>query len=133
MATVTMKIEGIEKVLDMLEPKQYQRVVKSTLREATKVIKADLQEYPPEIPDTPYIRTGKLGQGWTSRVTQKAGWIVGVVGNRIGYAPYVQDRARQAEVHQGRWKTAQDVAQDKMDEIVNLFHHAIDKALRLRR
>lgn len=133
MATVTMKVEGVDKLMRHLEPKQYQRVVRQTMREATKLIKDPLQTYPPRIPTSPYRRTFTLMQGWTSVVRQKAGWILGIVGNRVAYAPYVQDKTRQAEVHQGRWRTVQDIAQAKADEVVNLFHYAIDKALRMRK
>ena len=106
MATVTMKIEGIEKLLDVLEPKRYQTVVKATLRDATQIMRRDLQEYPKKanwLPGygsrnwtdkqrrwffanlregnikVPYVRTGTLSKGWASRVQQRAGWIVGVV------------------------------------------------------
>lgn len=77
-----------------------------------------------------YDRTGKLGQAWTTRVTQTARETVGKVGNNIKYAKWVQASATQAWMHQGRWRTdAQAVAQFR-DKIVKRFEDAIRRALR---
>ena len=79
----------------------------------------------------PYRRTGKLGQGWTSRVTSDAVGLEGTVGNALGhtYGRYVQDKARQAKIHQGRWSTVQDVTNRVLPTITAGFQKEINRLL----
>lgn len=77
-----------------------------------------------------YKRTGKLGQAWTTKVTQTATETIGKVGNAIKYARWVQADATQAWMHKGRWRTdAQALAQFR-DKIVKRFEDAIERAAR---
>ena len=77
-----------------------------------------------------YRRTGKLGQAWTTKVTQTATETIGKVGNAINYAKWVQADATQAWMHKGRWRTdAQALAQFR-DKIVRRFEDAIKRAAR---
>ena len=77
-----------------------------------------------------YRRTGKLGQAWTTKVTQTATETIGKVGNAIHYAKWVQADATQAWMHKGRWRTdAQALAQFR-DKIVRRFEDAIKRAAR---
>lgn len=77
-----------------------------------------------------YRRTGKLGQAWTTKVTQTATETIGKVGNAIHYAKWVQADATQAWMHKGRWRTdAQALAQFR-DKIVKRFEDAIERAAR---
>jgi hypothetical protein len=77
-----------------------------------------------------YVRTGKLGQSWTTKVEGDGNELVGRVGTNLNYAPYVESAALQAEIHQGRWHTdAQAVAQFR-DKIVARFRAALEGALR---
>jgi len=81
--------------------------------------------------EVPYRRTGTLGRSWTMRVSSTVDGIEGRVGTNVVYAPWVQDRDRQAVIHQGRWQTAQDVLEKLQGWIVRRFQREIDKLLRL--
>ncbi|MGQ9491727.1 MAG: hypothetical protein ACUVS6_13725 [Anaerolineae bacterium] len=78
----------------------------------------------------PYVRTGTLGRSWTQRIDLTADGMVGRVGTNIAYAPFVQDRERQAEIHRGRWQTVQDVLHKRTVWIVRRFQRQINAALR---
>ncbi|MGV0974499.1 MAG: hypothetical protein ACOYBO_01070 [Azonexus sp.] len=67
--------------------------------------------------DVPYRRTRTLGKRWTTKVEYINGGVTGVVGNVTPYAPYVQSRADQAKVHEGRWGTAEDAMENLHDQI----------------
>ena len=77
----------------------------------------------------PYVRTGKLGQGWSWKVSTEANGLHGTVGNNLGYAPYVQSKAKQALIHYGNWRTDAQAVEEKRDEIVRRFRDAIAAAL----
>ena len=68
-----------------------------------------------------------LGKSWTTKVED--GGMRGIVGTKVTYAPWVQDRNRQASYHRRRgWVTVQDVAEKYGAEIVAKLERAI-KAL----
>jgi hypothetical protein len=70
--------------------------------------------YPPPPQGSTYRRTRTLGRSWNRRPAQRvAGGYLIIVGSNANIAPYnrvVQDRDRQARIHQGRWTTAQDAS-----------------------
>ena len=67
--------------------------VHAALRDFAAKAHARLASYPPQTPSAAasYRRTGRLGQGWTTRGPQMSGTSLEiVVGNAIEYAPLVQ-------------------------------------------
>lgn len=77
-----------------------------------------------------YVRTGKLGQSWTTSIQQQGADLVGKVGTNLKYAPYVQSAERQAWMHQGRWRTDAQAVQKFTARILQRFRQAVEKALR---
>jgi hypothetical protein len=47
--------------------------------------------------------------------------VEGTIGNNVTYGPYVQSRDMQAWMHQGRWDTIEDIAEDELDMIGRIF------------
>lgn len=58
----------------------------------------------------PYKRTGTLGKSllYEVKVFARAGYVTVVIGSNLGYAPFVLDKAQQAEYHKGTWTPIQD-------------------------
>jgi len=77
----------------------------------------------------PYVRTGALGRRWTTKITMGPDALVGTIGNDTEYAPFVQSKDQQAQIHQGRWETIEQVLDDNKPAIEQEFKRAIDKAL----
>lgn len=81
--------------------------------------------YPPPPPNSTYVRGGpgsqNLGQKWTVRVDRFPDGVVGEIGNNVTYGPYVQSRDMQAGIHQGRWSTIEDIAEEELDMIARIF------------
>jgi hypothetical protein len=77
-----------------------------------------------------YVRTGKLGQSWTTSIQQQGTNLVGKVGTNLKYAPYVQSAERQAWMHQGRWRTDAQAVQKFTARILQRFRQAVEKALK---
>ena len=77
----------------------------------------------------PYVRTGKLGQSWTWRITTTGSGLRGQVGTNLKYAPWVQSSESQARIHQGNWLTDMGALNAKRDEIGRRFRTAIRAAL----
>lgn len=72
----------------------------------------------------PYRRTRTLGRLWTTKVEYINGGVVGTIGNATPYAPYVQSRADQAQIHAGRWGTAEDALENLSDQIYTTLGEA---------
>lgn len=77
----------------------------------------------------PYVRTGKLGQSWTWKVTVTGSGLRGEVGTNLSYAHWVQRQGSQARIHRGNWLTDYGAVQMKRDEIGRRFRSAIRAAL----
>lgn len=77
----------------------------------------------------PYVRTGKLGQLWTWKVTVTGSGLRGEVGTNMSYARWVQRQGSQARIHRGNWLTDFGAVQQKRDEIGRRFRSAIRAAL----
>ena len=125
--TITVKnLDGVQRRLASLDSGDYLQGVAGA---GADLLRAELRKYPPPPPQSSYRRTGTLGKSWTKKVSGgRQGWLA-VVGSMLRYAPYVQDAARQAEVHQGRWQTVQSVAADKREELVSFVVRAIRRWL----
>ncbi len=79
-----------------------------------------------------YVRTGTLGKSWHKEITGAGASMVGRVysdGNTAPYNRYVQDRERQARIHQNRWDTIQQIAERNTDNIQQMFNARIRAAL----
>lgn len=88
---------------------------------------ADLARYPAPPPGSGYIRTGTLGRTWTAaRPTwsASASGFESKLGNVTPYATFVQGQ-RQARVHQGRWRKADEAAQQAQPELERDIQGAI--------
>ena len=72
----------------------------------------------------------KLQQSWTKKVTGGRGGWLAVIGSFLNYAPYVQDRDRQAAVHRGRWPTVQSVAEENREKVTRFVVQAIRRWMR---
>jgi hypothetical protein len=156
MADVTITITGVAPLLRKLDAITADRTLRTAMNASLSMLQSDLQKYPK--PPTagsfpgfvsvkqrryffwalrsgritvPYRRTGMLGRAWTSRITGRGLNMVGVIGNVMGksYGRYVQDRQRQARIHQGRWATVQAVARRRRRAVVAEFQRAIRAAI----
>ena len=125
--TITVKnLDAVQRKLANLDRIDY---LKAVANEGGRILQNEMQRYPPEPSGSTYRRTHILHKGWRTKVSGDSGGWLAVVGNRVKYAPYVQDANRQAEVHQGRWQTIQSVAADKREEIIKFVKRAIQQWL----
>ena len=77
----------------------------------------------------PYVRTGKLGQSWTWKITETGSGLRGVIGTNMKYVKWVQVESSQAMIHRGNWLTDTRVVERRRAEIGRRFAAAIRKAL----
>jgi hypothetical protein len=128
----SVKLEGaeaVERVLkDLSNPRLY---LQNALKLAGERMKAEAKEYPPELPNQVYVRQyvrGLRGH-WTYRVVPSLYTVSLQVGNNMPYAPKVMDAAEQAWIHQGRWRTIQEILADNRDFVVEEVVEAIEEVM----
>ena len=125
--TVRITVRGIEALTAKLGSAEAAAShLRPVMERSLARIRKPLKTYPQQRP-TGYVRTMRLGRGWTSRVER--GGFRGVVGNNTRYAPYVQSAERQAWMHQGHWQTDEDVMESARDKIVKDFENHVFRAL----
>jgi len=102
------------------------------MNDATALVLRELKTYPPPPPNSTYKRTRSLSNSWHKEIEGSGLQIRGIVGSNQNIAPYnrwVQDEDVQAEVHRGRWQTAQDVLQRNEQNIRGMFSARVRAAL----
>lgn len=98
--------------------------MRGAMEDSTTYVLAKIKRYPPQRPGSSYIRTHILEKSWSRRVEGSGSTIRGIVGSNSAMAPYnriVQDRDRQATIHQGRWNTAQDIVEQSEPRVQRFF------------
>ena len=130
MPNVSIKIDGIDKVLRKLGTVRGQDMLAEPMEASLRILQADMQNYPVQRTGSTYIRTGTLGRRWAIAPIERTGnGLHGRVGNNTEYAPFVQSNILQSAVHRGRWQTDAQVVQRRRAWIVARFKRAIDQAL----
>ena len=100
-------------------------------RWATKVLDKRLygeRNYAPRIPNSSYVRTGRLGANWQLKTVPDGVQFF----NPTSYATRViGDGARdgQASIHQGRWWFGRDRIEDEVPKLVDELGEAIAEEL----
>lgn len=136
-------------------PQEVNRIVRQALRGAVELLRGNIAEYPAAtaanappgingyswyergfgtktVTGRKYPTSEMLGRSWTTKVSGVGPWE-GRVGTTASYAPFVQDKDKQARVHRGRWTTVQDSLKDNRARVVNLILMGIRRAIALVR
>lgn len=107
-------------LLDLSKPTQ----------EALDLLKERMQRYPAPPPNSKYKRTYELKNSWQTTVIL-SGATLGKLTTNIPYAPYVVDEEDQAGIHQGRWQTIQQVAQEEDVNITAIYERELERVINL--
>ena len=67
--------------------------------------------YPPEVPGSHYVRTGRLKDGWHGDVVGGGKFTVGFIRNPVEYSPLVMQRGRQIAIHVDRWNEIEEIVE----------------------
>lgn len=117
-------IRGAEEIIARLDVAAVGQAVDVSLREASLRMVGELARYPSPPSGSTYRRTGTLGRGWTT----EHNYLRHALGNNVRYATYVQG-PEQARMHQGRWRTADEVAAGNVERIARDIAEAIGRVL----
>ncbi len=130
--SITVDDAAVRALLDQT-PRRIDRAMTSAMHDATSYLLRQMRVYPSPPAGSKYRRTGTLARSWHVPPFQGSGLsLVGRVASSGTTAPYnrwVQDRARQAYMHVGRWQTAQDVAERSTQAINDMFQNRIRAAV----
>jgi hypothetical protein len=124
-------LDGLQAALEDL-PEAIGSETEQVIDRALMLAQGKLAIYPPALPFSRYRRTGLLGQLWAGathrvrRVMSGAGrmYIEGSIQNARPGIERVQDEAHQASVHQGRWRTVQQILAEVQPEADRLLQEA---------
>ncbi len=139
MAAIT--IEGIDELIDKLGAVEAIEVLEAPMNRAVLRLQGRMATYPPPPPSSKYIRgygfagrpatSEKLGQHWTTKVTQQTVGYEGRVGNNVSYGPLVQSSAFQTKAHKRTgWVTDEQVLDEELPAILRDFEMVIGDALK---
>ena len=126
----SIRIEGVDKLMRKFNSlQQVNSILRPPMQRSVMILQADLAKYPAPRPSSPYVRTGTLGRSWTTRVRTENDRLVGRVGTKVIYAPFVQSQQFQADIHRDRWQTDVQVLERNATRIIRQFESAIEQAL----
>lgn len=125
-------------------------VVAGGMQDAVRYVAQNAAVYPPTTeansPPPPYYIRGtgtqyasynrreseQLNLHWDTRVNQHHGATVGVVENKVSYAPWVHSVVRQSWFHKMRnWRNIERIKQDVEQGVVKIFKDGVTRALSL--
>lgn len=128
-------LEGLQAALEQM-PEAIGSETEQAIDRALMLAQGKLAVYPPAIPFSRYRRTGLLGQLWAGathrirRVTMGSRLFVeGSIQNARPGIERVQNEDDQAWVHQGRWRTVQQILADVQPEVDRLLQQAGDRVV----
>ena len=126
----SIRIEGVDKLMRKFNSlRQIHSILRPPMQRSVMILQADLAKYPSPRPNSSYVWTGTLGRSWTPRVRTEGDRLVGRVGTKVIYAPFVQSQQFQANSHRGRWQTDVQVLERNRTRIMRQFESAIKQAL----
>lgn len=132
MANISISVDAANvSALLSRAPERISLAMRGSMEDATTFVLARVRRYPPQRPGSGYIRTGTLNRSWSKRVEGSGLNIRGTVGSNGAMAPYnrlVQSRRDQAIIHQGRWQTIEDVAEQEQNTVVRMFQDRLAAA-----
>lgn len=127
MAQIEVSVKGIEELRQRFGyiPARLPIAMGKAMGESVDLIHERIsgytQNYPPKPEGSTYERTFELAmsfdKGWTGLANKIIGWVT----SNIPYAPLVMGEGRQAAIHEERWYTEQDVANETTPEVEDLF------------
>jgi len=125
-----IEIKGLEELFRKLDHAAAVQTLTPPMQRGVMRLQAYMQVYPPPPPDSKYVRSGTLGKRWTAKVDPSANGLVGKVGNRTPYGPFVQSGMFQTPWHRRTgWHTDSDAVAQNEDVILADFQQAVDRAL----
>ena len=149
---VIVNQSSLNKAFDRLGTANMQRILRPPMEASLLDLHNDLTDYPPPstgkmrfktakqrryffwavsngVIQVPYVRTGKLGQSWTWKITTTANGLRGEDGTNLKCVKWVQVQETQARIHRGNWLTDYGALNKNRDQIGRRFRNAIKAAL----
>jgi hypothetical protein len=130
MSEFKVDVDGDEEILALLEDLQKPYFLKPAFERIGARLRTEMAKYPPPPPNSRYRRTLKLGRSWDFEVKASLFAVEAIIGNNTPYGPDVQGAGQQAEIHQGRWQTDQDVLERNLSFIDEEVGEEVEKKLR---
>lgn len=131
MITISYKVSGADAILRELVGFRLD-ALRGDIDTVMDEIAADAADYPSELPGQRYIRTGDLGRGWTDSAPMFQGdadSLLSVLTNPVSYGPNVMGVDDQAKIHQGRWRTNEQIMDAWEARVTAAVERALDKVL----
>ena len=129
MSNVSISITGVSELTRKFGKLGSIDIFRRPMQRSVMRLQRDMAQYPTKKPGSSYIRQGTLGRRWTTAVQQSAHGMTGKVGNNTSYGPFVQSSQFQANVHQGRWQTDEDVLERNRTDIMADFNATVAKVI----
>jgi hypothetical protein len=142
MPITNLRIEGLDRLNGKMKKfsGEIQPYMERTTKEAVIFVHSTMPDYPPEPATSSYQRTLTLWRTITSfagtvtdalsRVESLFGQVVGYIGTKLDYAPWVIDQDQQTQVHQNNgWWNLQDVVVGARDGIVSVYERGMKKLI----
>jgi len=128
---LTYKVTGADAILHMLDGIRLD-AIKGDVSSLLDDIATDAANYPPELPNQRYVRTGDLGRGWTDSTPMMQGdanSLLAVLTNSVGYGPEVMSAADQRAIFAGRWRTTDKIMDAWEDRAAARIEAALGKLI----
>jgi len=131
MIAVSYKVSGADAIIRALEGIRLDAISGDVLTLMDEIA-ADAADYPPELPNQRYVRTGDLGRGWTDSTPMMSGdadSLLAVLANGVSYGPFVQGAEDQRAIFAGRWRTTDQITDAWEDRAAQRIEAALGRLI----
>lgn len=124
---ITIEFLGEEQIQAIVKELSGDDWLKKPTNLSAALIQKELATYPPPPAGSTYRRTGTLGRRWQFVTEIKPFRVVANVFNTTSYAPFVEGSMTQARIHQGRWPTDEQVVEESLEPVAELYADSVNE------
>jgi hypothetical protein len=129
MINISYNVKGADAIIRTLDGIRLD-AIKGDVATLMDAIAADAADYPPELPNQRYVRTGDLGRGWTDSAPLMRGdatSLLAVLTNSVSYGPEVMSAEDQRAIFAGRWRTTDQITDAWEDRAAQAIEAALGR------
>lgn len=131
-ASAGVEITGLVELIDTIDDARAltgQQEIRKANKKVASLLHGRAYTYPAPRPNQKYVRTYKLKFSWERKTPHKRSYMAGVESNTPDYNKWVMAEQTQASIHEGRWWTVEQIADDNADRIVEIYEKAAQEVL----
>lgn len=128
---MSVDVTGMPQIIRALRQITDVNQLRGAMEGASQLLLEEAKRYPSPPPGSQYVRTYALRDNWQySKPNVSGNTIQSDIFNTTPYGAYVVGATTQARIHQGRWKTTEEIANEQAALVADVIEAAVERIIR---